>query len=115
MKGNFKSSQENKLLRKKRFDAMQSREHPEEEKQGLRGWLIVGTLALLFLFYGFFMYFAVGDKGPPPWDFGVVEDIPGQSSYSTHPPRQGKGAEPEPQHVSKKPSKALIEVQKEKP
>ena len=24
-----------------------------------------------------------GDKGPPPWDFGVVEDVPGQSPYST--------------------------------
>ncbi len=97
------------------MDAMQSQAHPEEEKQGLRGWLIVGTLALLFLGYGFFMYFVVGDKGPPPWDFGVVEDVPGQSSYSTHTPRQRKGTEPEPQHVSKKPSKALIEVQKEKP
>lgn len=99
----------------KGLDAMQSREHPEAGKQGLRGWLIVGTLVLLFLFYGFFMYFAVGDKGPPPWDFGVVQDIPGQSSYSTHPPRQGKGTEPEPQHLSRKPSKAWMEVEKDKP
>ena len=94
---------------------MESQENLEAEKQGLRGWLIVGSLVLLFLFYGFFMYFVVGDKGPPPWDLGGVQDIPGQSSYSTHPPRQGKGTEPEPQHVSRRPSKALTELQKEKP
>jgi hypothetical protein len=94
---------------------MQNQEHLRTEKQALRGWLIVGTLVFLFLFYGFFMYFAVGDKGPPPWDFGVVQDIPGQSSYSTHPPRQGRGTEPEPQHVSRKPSKVPMEAQKEKP
>jgi hypothetical protein len=97
------------------FIAMKSQEHLNKVKGGFRGWLIVGTMALLFLFYGFFMYFVVGDKGPPPWNFGVVEDVPGQSSYSTHPPRQGKGTEPEPQHVSKKPSKALMEVKKERP
>jgi hypothetical protein len=94
---------------------MKSLEHLNEVKRDLHGWLIVGTMALLFLFYGFFMYFVVGDKGPPPWNFGVVEDVPGQSSYSTHPPREGKGTEPEPQHVSRKPSKILREVQKEKP
>ena len=97
------------------MDAMQNREHPGEEKKGLRGWLIVGTLVFLFLFYGFFMYFAVGDKGPPSWDFGIAEDIPGQSPSSTHPPRQGKANEPEPQHIFQKPSKALTGVQKEKP
>jgi hypothetical protein len=45
----------------------------------------------------------------------VVEDVPGQSFSSTHPPRQGKGTEPEPQHVSRKPSKVPMEAQKEKP
>ena len=94
---------------------MQNQEHLEAEKPVFRSWLIVGALVFLFLFYGFFMYFVVGDKGPPPWDFGVVEDVPGQSFSSTHPPRQGKGTDPEPQHVSQKPSKVSMEAQKEKP
>jgi hypothetical protein len=94
---------------------MQNQEHPESERQVLRSWLIVGTLVFLFLGYGFFMYLVVGDKGPPPWDFGAVEDIPGQSFYSTHPPREGKGTKPEPQHVSQKPSQALTEMQGKKP
>ena len=89
-----------------------------EREQGgnnWKAWLIVCTLAVLFLIYGVFMYFVVGDKGPPAWDFGTVEDIPGQSSYSTHPPRQGKGTEPEPQHVSQKPAHVGTEASKEKP
>ncbi len=67
----------------------------------VRGFLIVSLIAALFLGYGIFMYFAIGDKGNPDWDFGSIEDTPGQSVYSTAPP----GAT-EPQHVSGKPSGA---------
>ena len=42
----------------------------------LRSWLIVIGIALLFLCWGLFVFLTVGDKGPPRWDFGVVEDIP---------------------------------------
>ena len=73
-----------------------------------RGWFIVCGLALLFLIYGLFMFLVVGDKGPPDWDFAVVEDIPGQSVYSTHPGPPAKTAEPEPQHVSGKPPLAEV-------
>jgi hypothetical protein len=67
-------------------------------KSNLRGWLIVVGVALLFLVWGLFIYFAIGDKGPPPWDFNVVKDIPGQSPVSTEP----KGAAgPFPQHVDR--------------
>ena len=48
-----------------------------------RGWLIVIAMAVLFLLWGFFVFFSVGDKGPPSWDFGVIKDIPGESHYST--------------------------------
>lgn len=85
------------------------------KKAEIRTLVFIFALAASFLVWGFLLFHTIGDKGPPPWDFGVVQDIPGQSSYSTHPPRQGKGTEPEPQHVSRKPSKALTEVQKEKP
>jgi hypothetical protein len=84
-------------------------------KTSFKSWAIILALALLFIVWGLFIFLTVGDKGPPAWDFGAVQDIPGQSSYSTHPPRQGKGTEPEPQHVSGKPSKASKEVQKGKP
>jgi hypothetical protein len=83
----------------------------KKKDAGLRSWLIILTIAILFIGYGLFMFFAVGDKGPPRWDFGVVEDIPGESVYSTH----SLGAkEPEPQHVSQKPPQAMIEVGKGK-
>ena len=81
------------------------------EKTPLGSWLIILAIALLFFFYGLFMFLAVGDKGPPGWDFGVVKDIPGESAYSTHPPGAPK---PEPQHVSQKPPQAETQVSKEK-
>jgi len=54
-----------------------------EEKATIRDWLIPIAIAALFLFWGLLIYCLVGDKGPAPWNFGVVEDIPGQSPYST--------------------------------
>jgi hypothetical protein len=83
----------------------------QKRDTGLRGWLIILTIAILFLGYGFFMFFAVGDKGPPIWDFGVVQDIPGESIYSTH---SSGASEPEPQHVSEKPPQAIVDVAKGK-
>jgi hypothetical protein len=64
---------------------------------------LVFTLAGFFLLWGFLLFYTIGDKGPPPWDFGVVPDIPGESVYSTHPAMSGKISEPEPQHVSQMP------------
>ena len=87
----------------------------EESGKNWKGWFIVCTLAILFLIYGVFMYFVVGDKGPPDWDFGNVEDIPGQSVYSTNPAGQGPATVPEPQHVSQKPPLVELGASKEKP
>jgi hypothetical protein len=72
----------------------------------LRSWIIVWLLAIFFLIYGLFMFFVVGDKGPPDWDFGIVEDIPGKSPYSTSPEPAGSAGEPAPQHVTGKPALA---------
>ncbi len=69
----------------------------------VRGWLIVCGLALAFLIYGLVMFSVVGDKGPPDWSFGNVEDIPGESIYSTTPGVRGPSAIPEPQHVNQAP------------
>jgi len=54
-----------------------------EEKTRGKSWLVPFAIAVLFLIWGLAIFFLVGDKGPPAWDFGVVEDIPGQSPYST--------------------------------
>jgi hypothetical protein len=55
----------------------------QEEKKNGRSWLVPCAIAALFLIWGLAIFFLVGDKGPPAWDFGAVEDIPGQSPYST--------------------------------
>ena len=83
----------------------------DSEKTGKTLIIILG-IAILFLVWGLFIFFSVGDKGSPPWDFGIVQDIPGESAYSTHSP---KAPEPEPQHVSQKPARVETEVSKGKP
>jgi hypothetical protein len=55
----------------------------QEEKSSIKDWLVPIAIAVLFLLWGLLIFFMVGNKGQPPWDFGVVEDIPGQSPYST--------------------------------
>ena len=62
---------------------MEQKSVDQEKKGSLRGWIIVLAMAILFVVWGLFIYFAVGDKGTPPWNFGVVSDIPGESAYST--------------------------------
>lgn len=42
------------------------------------------AMAVFFFVWGLTIFFTVGEKGPPSWDFGVVQDIPGESPYSTH-------------------------------
>ena len=77
------------------------------DKSTIGSLVIVLAIAISFLVWGLFIFFSVGDKGSPPWDFGIVQDIPGESAYSTHPP---KAPEPESQHVSQKPAQVEIEV-----
>jgi hypothetical protein len=65
--------------------------------------LFIAFLCAVFVAYGLFMFLSVGDKGPPGWDFGAAEDIPGKSVYSTS---SGNTAAPEEQHVAGQPSQA---------
>jgi hypothetical protein len=55
----------------------------QKDSSTLKDWLVPIAIAVLFLVWGLLIFFMVGNKGQPPWDFGVVEDIPGQSPYST--------------------------------
>jgi hypothetical protein len=85
-------------------------DRPEHfNKPVFRGWLIVCGIAAAFVLYGLFAFFFIGDRQPADWDFGAVEDIPGESVYSTFPYRD-RAEELEPQHVDEKPPKAEIHV-----
>jgi hypothetical protein len=55
----------------------------QKENSTLKDWLVPIAIAVLFVVWGLLIFFLVGNKGQPPWDFGAVEDIPGQSPYST--------------------------------
>ena len=63
-------------------------------KADIRSWLIVIGIAALFFIWGLFIYSSVGDKEPPDWDFGAVQDIPGESPYSTSSPKGFPGLTP---------------------
>ncbi len=87
----------------------QSTEERDQYKALLRrGWIIVLAIALLFVIYGLFAYFIIGDNQPADWDFGAVKDVPGESVYSTYPYRD-RTETPEPQHVNQKPPNAIME------
>ncbi|MDY0042530.1 MAG: hypothetical protein RBS57_19650 [Desulforhabdus sp.] len=80
---------------------------PDEGGAGLINWLIVLGIAAFFFVWGLFVFFAVGDKGPPSWHFGVVQDIPGESKYTEYGPTfvPGEGKVVPPQHVDRETSK----------
>jgi hypothetical protein len=88
---------------------------PSDNKTGIRSWVIIFVLAVLFVAWGLFIFFTVGDKGPPSWNFGVVRDIPGESPYSTQQMGKGGRGAPEPQHIFEKPSQVEGRMNKEKP
>ncbi len=82
---------------------------PERVRRAMiRGWIIVSGIALLFVIYGLFAFFVIGDNQPAEWDFGAVKDTPGESVYSTYPYR-GRTEEPRPQHVDQKPPDAVTD------
>ena len=96
---------------------MTGSESKEAEKGALRGWLVVAGIAVAFLVWGLLVYVTVGDKGVPAWNFGVVEDIPGQSLYSTHqmrrfpslvPSSETAGQNATKQHVMEPPDKVRM-------
>jgi hypothetical protein len=75
----------------------------------IHGWMIVCGIAIAYVLYGLFAFFVIGHQEPPDWDFGAMEDIPGESMYSTYPYR-GQAEQPRPQHVSEKPPFAETDI-----
>lgn len=56
-------------------------------------WTFIFLMVMFILLKGFFVYFLVGDKGQPGWDYRPVPDVPGESPYAIYEPL------PYPQHV----------------
>jgi hypothetical protein len=74
-----------------------------------RSWIIVLAVSLFFFLWGLFIFFAVGDGWPPPWRYGTVPDVPGQSVYSVQGAEERAGTAPlggetiREQHIMGKP------------
>ena len=59
----------------------------------LTTWVILAFLVLFIFVKGFWVYFAIGDRGQPDWDYRPMKDVPGQSPYAIY------ETLPHPQHV----------------
>lgn len=75
---------------------MTSQESGESRGESARAWALVVGLAAAVLAWGLLLYAAVGDRGNPPWDFSVVDDLPGSSPYAVHGPKESPTLGPEP-------------------
>jgi hypothetical protein len=69
----------------------------DETRSRFRSWVILVATAVGFLIWGSRLYYGVGDKGPPQWDYSVIPDIPGQSPYSTRSEKGYSGLVPRSQ------------------
>jgi len=83
-----------------------------DRKESQRTLLVAISLAAGFLLWGLFLFFTVGVKAPPAWNFGAVPDVPGLSVYSTDSSRPLSSVPPfylheqaglSPQHVKDRP------------
>ena len=66
----------------------------KDEPSPVRDWIIVLVISVCFLFWGLLIYYAVGDSWPPPWRYGTVPDVPGQSVYSVSQAEKRAGTAP---------------------
>jgi hypothetical protein len=53
----------------------------KDKPENLFSWVVVLGIAVSFLLWGIFVFFMVGISWPPPWRYGTVADVPGQSVY----------------------------------
>jgi len=56
-------------------------------------WKIILFCLVIVFVQGLFAFFAVGNLGPPTWDYRPVKDVPGESPYAVY------RLLPHPQHV----------------
>lgn len=67
---------------------------PENEGSAAMSWVIVLAIAIAFLLWGLFIFFVVGVSWPPPWRYGTIADVPGQSVYSVRGAEKQAGTAP---------------------
>jgi len=81
----------------------------KNEESAAKGWILVLSISLFFFLWGLLIYFAIGDSWPPPWRYGIVPDVPGQSVYSVQGAEERVGTAPlggeknREQHIMGKP------------
>jgi hypothetical protein len=59
----------------------------------LATWIFIIILTVYFLIYSLSAFFLIGDRGEPPWTYGIVEDVPGESPAAIY------ELLPHPQHI----------------
>ncbi|MEW5908267.1 MAG: hypothetical protein AB1659_00545 [Thermodesulfobacteriota bacterium] len=59
----------------------------------LKTWMVILLMLGIIFGKGILAYLVVGDRGVPSWDYGAVQDVPGESIYAVYP------ALPYPQHI----------------
>jgi hypothetical protein len=67
---------------------------PENEGSIARSFRIVLAVALAFLCWGLIICYTVGVSWPPPWRYGTIPDVPGQSVYSVRGAEKKAGTAP---------------------
>ena len=60
-------------------------EKGSETLDKIKTWLILLLMVIGILGYGITVYVTIGDKGPPGWNYGAINDVPGESPFSTEP------------------------------
>ncbi len=75
-----------------------AQERAHERKEMVFSWAVVAALSLGVLLWGLVIFWVVGDRKAPAWDFGAVQDVPGESPYSTWTPssKEFPGTVPHP-------------------
>ncbi|MFP5213979.1 MAG: hypothetical protein ACLGPL_11440 [Acidobacteriota bacterium] len=60
----------------------------EHQASAVVSWIVISGICLSVIAWGLFLYLAIGEREIPPWDYRIIEDVPGESPYSTSSPKQ---------------------------